>query len=48
MYVPITSKGKPIGLLYLGSFRVGGFSTEDMHTADSIANQMGVALETRG
>lgn len=45
MYVPIISKGSSLGLLFLGSRRVAGFSQEDVQTAERFSNQLAVALE---
>ena len=45
MYVPIINKGRGVGILYLGSYRVAGFTLEDEHTAARLANQLGIALE---
>jgi len=45
MFVPIVSKDAGVGVLYLGSKRVAGFSLEDAHNAENLVNQIGVALE---
>jgi len=45
VFIPIVSKEKGVGLLYLGSRRVAGFSIEDIQTAERLANQIGIALE---
>ncbi len=45
MYIPIISKGKGLGLVWLGSSRVAGFSLEDAETAKRLAAQIGIALE---
>lgn len=45
IYIPIISKGKGLGLVWLGSSRVAGFSLEDAETAKRLAAQIGIALE---
>ncbi len=45
VFIPIIAKGKGVGLLHLGSYRVAGFTFEDIRTIENLANQLGIALE---
>ncbi len=44
-YVPVIRKGRPTGLLFLGSFTEGGIKDMDVETAVTFASRMGIALE---
>ncbi len=44
IFVPIICKDKGIGLLHIGSYRVAGFSLEDVRTIENLAAQLGIAL----
>ncbi len=45
VYVPILSKGAGVGFLCLGSYRVAGFTMEDVQNAENLSNQISIALE---
>jgi putative nucleotidyltransferase with HDIG domain len=45
IYVPILSKGAGTGFLCLGSYRVAGFTMEDVQNAENLSNQISIALE---
>ncbi|MBI5694264.1 MAG: GAF domain-containing protein [Nitrospirae bacterium] len=45
IFVPIVCKDKGFGLLHVGSYRVAGFSPEDVETIENLARQMGIAIE---
>jgi len=45
LFVPIICKGKGVGLLQVGSYRVAGYSHEDVKTIERLSCQIGIALE---
>lgn len=46
IFTPIICKGKGTGLLHVGCYRVAGFSLDEIGTAEKLATQIGIALET--
>ncbi len=45
LFVPIICKGNGVGLLQVGSFRVAGYTREDITTIERLSCQIGIALE---
>lgn len=45
LYTPIMRKGRMVGIFFLGCFREGVFTQEDVETASTFASRMGIALE---
>ena len=45
LFVPIICKGNGVGLLQVGSYRVAGYTHEDIKTIERLSCQIGIALE---
>lgn len=45
LYTPILRKGRMVGIFFLGCFREGAFTQEDVETASTFSSRMGIALE---
>jgi PAS domain S-box-containing protein len=43
--IPLISKGKPLGVLYVNSFSPGKFDSDDLQVTSALANQAAVAIE---